>query len=224
MCLRKRSTKPANFSRMLDAVQRTLYYLAEARLATESTDTLTVLLQHLLQGRQQQGVGMKEIPLTQGKVALVDDKDYERLSQYKWHVSGDGKYAARHSRCPACRHRHVIYMHRAVLGLGDTPTDSKTHVDHINADGLDNRSDNLRVCLHGANLQRGRTSKIARAGFIGIHKKGRRWGAQRSVDGKSTYLGSFSTKGLAALAYDCAVLSAWGIYARTNYRYVGQKS
>ena len=33
---------------------------------------------------------MKEIPLTQGKVALVDDEDFDRVNQYKWYVNRGG--------------------------------------------------------------------------------------------------------------------------------------
>jgi hypothetical protein len=36
----------------------------------------------------------KEIPLTKGYVALVDDDDFDWLSQFKWHISHDG-YAVR---------------------------------------------------------------------------------------------------------------------------------
>ena len=32
---------------------------------------------------------MKEIPPTQGYVAVVDDEDYARLSQHKWHGVND---------------------------------------------------------------------------------------------------------------------------------------
>lgn len=38
---------------------------------------------------------VKEIPLTQGYVALVDDEDYERVSAFKWYslVSSINVYA-----------------------------------------------------------------------------------------------------------------------------------
>jgi hypothetical protein len=43
---------------------------------------------------------MKTIPLTQGKAAIVDDDDYERLSQYKWcaHYTGHEGRLARNIR------------------------------------------------------------------------------------------------------------------------------
>jgi hypothetical protein len=46
--------------------------------------------------------GIKEIPLTQGKVSLVDEKNYQWLSQWKWFAMksshGNGFYVARHAK------------------------------------------------------------------------------------------------------------------------------
>jgi hypothetical protein len=39
---------------------------------------------------------MKKIPLTQGKFAIVNDADFERLKEYKWyaHKENRGSYYA----------------------------------------------------------------------------------------------------------------------------------
>lgn len=85
----------------------------------------------------------KEIQLTQGKVTLVDDEDYEWLSQWKW-CAKDGRngnfYAFRASK------NKSTYMHRLIL---DTPKGKVT--DHINGNGLDNRRINLRICSYREN-------------------------------------------------------------------------
>lgn len=80
---------------------------------------------------------MREIKLTQGLFAKVDDEDYERLNQYKWHAA-KGKYhtyASRYIGKGATGSSKSVPMHREILGI----TDSKVFGDHINHDGLDNR-------------------------------------------------------------------------------------
>lgn len=74
---------------------------------------------------------MKEIQLTQGRVALVDDDDFERMSSSNWcfHPSG---YA-----CRSGGRGKIIMMHREILG--DKYCENNLEIDHINRDGLDNR-------------------------------------------------------------------------------------
>jgi len=77
---------------------------------------------------------MKEIKLTKGQVALVDDEDFEYLNQWKWfaHVRRDRYYAARSdwSNRPKSK---TISMHRVILGI----TNPKLFGDHKNHNTLD---------------------------------------------------------------------------------------
>jgi hypothetical protein len=79
---------------------------------------------------------VREIALTQGQVSLVDDEDFERLSQHKWCAAwyDAGCYGGRWyavSRDPVLK--TTLLMHRFIMGV----TERTTLVDHWNQDGLD---------------------------------------------------------------------------------------
>ena len=159
---------------------------------------------------------MKEIELTQGQVALVDDEDFERINAYKWsaHWAAGTKsfYATRNSPWVNGK-RKSIKMHRSVTSSPDG-----VHVDHINHDTLDNRRGNLRVCTGGQNQANCRTRADNTSGFKGVcwHRGVRKWHAYLMVTSKRLHLGYFTTALEAAIAYDRAALEAFGEFALTN--------
>lgn len=98
---------------------------------------------------------MKAVTLTQGKVALVSDEDYERVSQFKWCASNESRgckwYAVRFEYKNGVKIK--IRMHRFILGLSPKPDDGMV-VDHINHESLDNRRENLEVITQAENMRR----------------------------------------------------------------------
>ncbi len=152
---------------------------------------------------------MKEIPLTQGKVAIVDDEDFEWLSQWKWHYHNMG-YAVRTTARPNQTH---ILMHREICGLH-----SSLEFDHINGNGLDNQRSNLRACTHSQNIQNSKVRKDSGSGFKGVFylSKVHKWEACIRVNGKRKHLGRYLNPEMAACAYDDAAHEFFGEFARTN--------
>jgi len=152
----------------------------------------------------------KKIPLTQGKFAIVDDEDYEWLSQWKWayHPTGTG-YAIRFIQV-AGKQKGVL-MHRMIL---DVPHDMET--DHINHNGLDNRRTNLRICSHAENMANKRKYKNNTSGYIGVYwdKERGQWRAQ--IQGHGIHLGRFNDVKEAARAYDRAASELHGEFALLN--------
>lgn len=152
---------------------------------------------------------MKEIPLTKGKVALVDDEDYDWLSQWNWHYMSNG-YAARSVRHG--KNKTFILMHRQIA---ETPDGLQT--DHINGEKLDNRRGNLRVCTASENRWNMKLGSRNKTGYKGVYKRLRRYVVMIAGDNGNRYIGTFATPEEAALAYDEAAREKFGKFAKTNF-------
>jgi hypothetical protein len=158
---------------------------------------------------------MREIRLSKGLVAIVDDDDFEWLSQWKWSASGAGarQYAVRHTVSPEGRRRHVA-MHRAILRAPD-----RFDVDHRNRNTIDNRRENLRLATQAQNNANSE-SRPGESRFKGVcrTKPGGRWKAWIRTKGRTIHLGVFDEERDAAHAYDAAARKHFGEFARPNFQ------
>jgi hypothetical protein len=90
------------------------------------------------------GEGMREIQLPKGKIALVDDEDFERLNKLNWNpiLCTNTYYAMRNDN------GRFSSMHREIMG-----NPKGLEVDHIDGNGLNNQKSNLRSVTHKVNGQ-----------------------------------------------------------------------
>lgn len=153
---------------------------------------------------------MKEIPLTQGRVALVDDEDYEELNKYKWFLISTPRncYAARRERV------HIVYMHRQLLGVTDS-----LEVDHIDHDGLNNQRNNIRLCTTRQNNHNSRAKSTSTSQYKGVtwYKAYSKWKATIRYGKEHLFLGYFQQEEDAARAYDQMARRLHGEFAYTNF-------
>lgn len=162
---------------------------------------------------------MKTIQLTQGKVALVDDEDFEQLNEYKWCAvkSENTWYAIRNKLVSETRDNGTIRMHREVLGLLRR---DKIEVDHRNHNGLDNQKQNLRICTHAENHHNQIKAKKGRSIYKGVSVDNRykTWVSRIRINNTPIYLGSFRSEIEAAKAYDRKAVEIFGKFAYLNFK------
>ena len=111
-----------------------------------------------------------------GKVVLIDEADYFRLSRFNWHLNGSHPYRTR----IVTGRRNRIPLSHEVLNLSPAASRS-VHIKHVNGDLLDCRRANL---------------KIKRQGYIQFIKGKRRIKPYRvkiAVDGMQYDLGRWPT-------------------------------
>jgi hypothetical protein len=163
------------------------------------------------------GGAMRQIPLSQNKFAIVDDCDFDRVSQFKWFAtpSSTGRwYAARSVGLPNGKTFNQ-HLHRFIMGLEHGDPHQVDHKDR-NAT-LDNRRENLRVTLK-QNQQNIGIPKHNKSGFKGVSwcKSTEQWRADIGVNRRSINLGRFTSPDVAAKVYDAACVELHGEFAVTN--------
>ena len=133
---------------------------------------------------------MKKLKLTKGRFAIVDDDDFDFLSQWKWSFNDLG-YAVRFKyigRVQGKPKYSPIYLHRVI---NNTPDGFET--DHINRDSLDNRKENLRRATKSQNGRNKYADKRNTSGIRGVsfYSRTQKWRVRISVDKKELSFGYY---------------------------------
>lgn len=159
---------------------------------------------------------MKEIKLTQGKVAMVDDEDYDFLMQWKWFARKkiNTYYTTRYNGRLNGKQKPNIQMHRVILNAP-----KGVDVDHKDHNGLNNQKNNIRLCTNTQNQQNkiGWGKSIFKGVCVSfVRGKYKSIIAYIDINKNHKYLGSFATEELAAIAYNEAAKKYYGEFANLN--------
>ena len=159
---------------------------------------------------------MKEIQLTQGKVALVDDEDYEYLNQWKWCLRGTGLgkfYAIRGFSKSKKSNKGSISLHRQLM-----KPEKGYVIDHLDGNTLNNQKHNLRICTQSQNCSNQKISKSNTSGYKGViySQPSNKYYARITFNKKFLHLGSYIDPKDAARAYNEAAIKYHGEFANLN--------
>ncbi len=162
---------------------------------------------------------MKQIPLTQGKFALVDDEYFDELIKYNWHAKA-GRNTFYVSRCiylgviDGVKRGTTITMHRHLLNApADTP------IDHKDGNGLNCQRSNFRTCTRSQNAANKHGYGSSKYLGVSFEKDRKKWKAAIKISAlwkSPKRLGSFLNELDAARAYNEAAKIYHGEFANLN--------
>lgn len=158
----------------------------------------------------------KEIQLTKGLIALIDDVDYDLISRHRWAATRNSHgefYAA--TRVTRDGKQREIKMHRLIMNPGP-----KMQVDHIDHNCLNNTRANLRLVTNQQNHWNMKPHRDRSNPYKGVtwNKQSKTWQAGIYVDKKQITLGQFADPESAARAYDAAAREHFGEFAFINFK------
>lgn len=159
---------------------------------------------------------MKEIPLTQEKVALVSDKDLDDLDAISWRFyKGIAVRSNRKGQRPL-----QIAMHRVIAErMLDTPLAKEHIVSHVDGNRLNNQRENLRIGTRQQIGGRQSGHRGSRSQYKGVawHKNRETWVAQIRYEGQLKHIGCFNLEEDAARAYDAKARELFGEFVSLNF-------
>lgn len=156
---------------------------------------------------QPQDQSIRYIPLTLGKLAIVDIENFESLSRVNWHARKDystQSFYAREGRNSTPMHRIIAKASKGQL------------VDHINGNTLDNRRANLRIVTPRQNAINREIQHNNTSGVPGVtwHKRLGKWQVRIGTAETRVSVGYFDSKDEAILARHEAEKEQYGEYSR----------
>lgn len=135
--------------------------------------------------------------------ALVEEADFERVNQHRWHLSGGYANATINMR--------NIRMHHFVF---KRPDEDRV-IDHINQDKLDNRRCNLRETTHAGNTNNiAKTNMNTSSQYKGVNFQKNRDTFRSRYNEIALYTGTDERQ--AAMMYDIYTFQLFGEHANNN--------
>ena len=151
------------------------------------------------------------------KFALVDDEDYNRITEYVWNLNkwGDTFYAIRTNHDKNNGLPSTVRMHRSAIFAP-----AGKSVDHIDRNGLNNQKENLRLCSVSQNQMNTKLRRDNKSGYRGVYwrTKSNKWNASITINGKQKTIGEYFCLIRAAKAYDDKAREHFGEFASLNFK------
>ena len=156
---------------------------------------------------------MRRVPLTQGKFAIVDDEDYERVIKNRWYLAVRGKIRKINYAACSAPGGKTLLMHRLIMNI----CDRKISIDHKDHNGLNNTKSNLRTCTSSQNNYNSiKTTGVSMFRGVSWDKKRNRWHAQIKKENKIYHLGRYKNEVDAGIAYNKKATELHGEFATLN--------
>lgn len=159
-----------------------------------------------------------EIEISGYKV-LIDDEDWERVKQYRWHLNKSyfrrtGNFYFR-TRPYTNGKRSCLMLHSYIFGR----IPKGLYLDHINRNTLDNRKKNLRLATPQQNKYNQKCRKDNTTGYKGVSVQThcKKYIVRIVHNGKRHSLGTYSDPVEAARVYDKKAIELYGEFACTNF-------